>query len=421
MTVKIPQALSRFFTPLLQDGETPPEIFTALRGVDANRVKRMWKNANSTFHLVKELSSRGKAELVGKPSTVFIKVVKGTPYYMLRFPSVTVYVSLDDIDEETANMIQEEMLYITVVAKNNKYIATDVTPLVAKSKVERGEELYEVATQSGIPLDEIPAMAYGYATPSMGVRDDKVNRLSLLMLYRFFTVTRVLTPLHAFELTTVNTGKTSFAVRNRFVFNWEYIDEPPSYARLIMDARNNALGVVYRSNGVFIDEIEKYASDMKDILPALLSGMSHGVWTRAKGDTSAPNVVRWVAMYLAGNKTNATVTKVSPRQYVYDILTSMKLGDSLVTALLDRIGIVITNDAPINASDYVSGSVILDSYLRGYAEYISVLAKQKLKDLGIGEGRRRQQINTVYALCVVATQFNNCEKLAEEVEQGFLV
>ncbi len=64
--------------------------------------------------------------------------------------------------------------------------------------------------------------------------------------------------IHAFELSLPNTGKTTFGIRNQFAFNWAYVDEVPSYARLIMDARNGALGLVFRSNGVFIDEIDKY-------------------------------------------------------------------------------------------------------------------------------------------------------------------
>ncbi len=121
-------------------------------------------------------------------------------------------------------------------------------------------------------------------------------------------------------------------------------DEAPSYAKLIMDAHNGALGVVFRSNGIFIDEIDKYDKELKDVIHVMLTGMSHGLWVRGKGDKDAPTIRRIIPVYIAGNRTNKAIASASPRSYVYDVL-SMSLSSSMVDALLDRVCIVITNNA----------------------------------------------------------------------------
>ncbi|CAH69402.1 hypothetical protein [Deltalipothrixvirus pozzuoliense] len=423
-------SLQEYMVPIVVDGEVPPEIYVALRGTDKDKVKRMWTNANNPFALAKACS-RGSAEIVGKPSSVYLKQYRSATYYVLQYPSGKLLLPVDEVDESVVDDIQNELLYVSVVRKNNLYFVTDIEPLVTKSKVERGEELREVADANGVSPDDLPALGYGYVTTSSSkiftgtdkmIRNDAVNRLSLLMLLRFFTTAKVGgMPVHAFELTTPNTGKTTFAVRNIYLVNWGYIDEAPSFARLVMDAKTSALGLVFRNDGVFIDEIDKYGSNMRDVIHIMLTGMSHGVWKRAKGDTDAPSIVRRIPVYFAGNKDSSTLGTMSTRNYIKNVLVSMKLYQSLVDALLDRIAITIANEAEINASDYVSGYVIADTYLRGYISYVSSQATKMYKDLGIGNGRERQNINAINALCVATTNFDHCDEFAKSVSSGFLV
>ena len=238
-------SLKDYMVKVVNDGEVPPEIYVALRGTDTNRVRRMWVNANNPFALAKS-ASKGSAELVGKPSSVYIKQYRNATYYVLRYPSASILLPVDIVDESYVDDLQNELLHVVVVRKGNVYFATDVEPLVTKPKVERGKELKEVAEAEGVDIGDIPALGYGYVTPYFdNVKyNDNIGRLSLLTLIRFFTTVKVQgTPLHAFELTTPNTGKTTFAVRNIYLVNWGYIDEPPSFARLIMDAKTGALGL----------------------------------------------------------------------------------------------------------------------------------------------------------------------------------
>lgn len=418
--------ITEYMVPVLYDGEVPPEILIAVKTSDIDKVKKAWKNANNPFALARN-TIRGEADIVGKPSTVYITQRSGTTYYVLRYPAGNVYVQADKVSEELNDVIQSELLYITVTRRGNAYIATEVQPLISVTKEERGKELVEVAESDGINIWEMPLLGYGYVTMSTkslfnsNAPNENLARIALLINLRFMSTVKVNGQvLHTIELTSPNTGKTTFAVRNVYLLNWSYIDEAPSYAKLIMDARNGALGVVFRSNGVFIDEIDKYDKDLKDVIHVMLTGMSHGLWTRGKGDKDAPNIKRMIPIYLAGNKLNRQLVSMSPRSYIYDVL-STNLSTSMLDPLLDRIAIVITNNELINASDYVSRYVISDSYLRGFIAYINKLVSQKYKDIAVFTGRRREQANIVYAICEALYLERECVEFAKRIEQGFEV
>ena len=413
-----------YMVPVYNDGEIPPEILIAVKTSDIDKVKNAWKNANNPFALARA-TMKGEAQIIGKPSSVYITQRRETTYYVLKYTSGNIYVPADKVSDELSDVIQSELLLVSVIRRNNMYIATDVQPLIATTKEERGKELLEVAQSDGLNAWEIPVLGYGYVTINTkslfnsNASDETLMRIAQLMTLRFMTTLKVNGQvLHAVELTSVNTGKTTFAVRNVYLLNWAYIDEAPSYARLIMDARNGALGVVFRSNGIFIDEIDKYDKELKDVIHVMLTGMSHGLWVRGKGDKDAPTIRRIIPVYIAGNRTNKALTSSSPRSYVYDVL-SMSLSSSMVDALLDRTAIVITNNEPINASDHTSKFVISDSYLRGFITYVSKLASQKYKDLALFTGRRREQANIVYAICEVLALKNDCTEFASNVERGW--
>lgn len=418
--------IKEYLVPVLHDNEVPPEIMIAVRTSNIDKVKKAWKNANNPFSLARSTMNGMTAEVIGKPSSVFITSNRNGTFYVLKYPSGNVYVPADLVSDELAEVIQSELLLVTVARRGNTYVATDIQPLISTTKEERGKELVDIAEDDDIPLWEIPVIGYGYVTPSTkalfnrkSVDDNALYRIAKLVTLRFMTTLKVKSQvLHAVELTTPNTGKTTFAVRNVFLLNWSYIDEPPSYAKLIMDARNGALGVVYRSNGVFIDEIDKYDKDIKDVIHVMLTGMSHGLWTRGKGDRDAPNVRRIIPIFMAGNRTNSALIRTTPRDYVHSTL-STSLPTSMVDPLLDRVGVVITNNEPINASDYISGYVISDSYLRGFVAYISKVASEKYKDTALFSGRRREQANIVYAICEALNLKNDCTEFAKETESGW--
>jgi hypothetical protein len=418
--------ITDYMVPYVHQDDIPPEILIAVKTDNIDRVKKAWRHANNPYALARA-TMYGEAEVIGKPSSVFITTRRGATFYVLKYPSGVIFVDASMVDDDLAEVIQTELLHVTVRRQGNAYVATSIEPLIATPKEERGKELIEVAESDDIANWEIPVLGYGYVTPSTkklfnnNASDENLFRIAKLINLRFMTTLKVKGQvLHAIELSTPNTGKTTFAVRNSYLLNWSYIDEAPSYAKLIMDARNGALGLVFRSDGIFIDETDKYGKDLRDVVHIMLTGMSHGKWVRGKGDKDAPDIKRIIPVYFAGNKYNKSLIQQNPRSYMFDIISKM-LGESTADALLDRIGIVITNDDPINISDYRSNYVIADSYLRGFVAYVSKLASQNYKDLALFSGRRRDQANIVNAICVTLNLKNNCEEMGKEVETGWSI
>jgi len=418
--------IKQYLIPVFSDDELPPELAIAVRMDNIERLKKAWKNANNPHFLFRS-TMNGDAELIGIPSSVSHVNKYGNMYYVLKFPSTNIYVDARMVTDELAEQIQSELLRVVVRRQGKIYVAVSVEPLIATPKEERGKELVEVAEADGIPIWEIPVIGYGYISKSTktlfnsNAPDEAFDRLAKLINLRFITTLKVLGhAIHGIELTTPNTGKTSFAVRNVYLFKWYYINEPPSFARIIMDARTSSLGAVFRSEGLFIDEVDKYAKELKEIISALLSGMSHGIWKRAKGDRDTPNIKRIIPVYLAGNRTNKSLSKLTSRQFIRNVLSAL-LPPSEVEALMDRIAIVITNENPVNASDYVSKFVIPDSYLRGFNVYISKKASKSYKDLGLFSGRMKEQANLLNAVCEALNLSDTCDEFAKGVETGWVV
>ncbi len=191
---------------------------------------------------------------VCKPNQIYVKSSRSSTYFVFELNSGKVYAPVDMFNDDMFEALHEEMLYFVVQRRGNVYYATEVKPLITNEKKELGKEFYEYLSVNGIPFTSAIAVAYGYAP---------LYPIDFLTFVRSLTLYKVAgNAIHAFELSLPNTGKTTFGIRNQFAFNWAYVDEVPSYARLIMDARNGAIGLVFRSNGIFIDEIDKYNMNM---------------------------------------------------------------------------------------------------------------------------------------------------------------
>jgi len=378
--------IARFLVPARRDGDVPAEIFIHFQGSDVEKVKKAYLNGVSRFHLERDMLS-GEAELIGKPSSVFID--RG--YLHLRFPSADVTIPLGDVSEELYDAINYSWLYIRV-HRSGKYVnAREIRPLILRKKTEYGKELWEYCVQNDVGFSEIITIAYGYHPKDLD--------FNFLMMLRFLAAVKVAgVPFHYLELSPPNTGKTTFAVRNTFAFNWYYIDEAPSYANLIMNAKTNALGAVYRSDGIVIDEIDKYGNELQDAIQIMLTGMSHGLWTRAKGDRPPPKVVRWIPIVLFGNTSSQRFID-DIRNTMADILIANKMKESVVTPLLDRISLIVLVNKQLNASDLVSGYVIPDTILKSFADYISEnTVLKEHEQCAEFQGRRKDQCNRLFSV-----------------------
>jgi hypothetical protein len=406
-------AMQKFMYTVKYDEEIPPEVFIAFPNEEKDKLKKMWRASNDMQYAISVLTKEKELSMIGKPSKVSVSVTRNGIVYILHFNSIKVYATpnMFPIDDEKYN---NEIIYVKCELSNGKIIASDIIPLIGTQREEMAKEILEHATKNDIDFEELIAIAYGYYP---------IYPITTLMMRRWLSTVRTpISALHQFELSPVNSGKTTFAVRNMFTYNWAYIDEVPSIPYLIMDAKDNSLGVVYRYDGVIIDEVDKYAGNLRQIVQPMLSGMSHGIWTRGKGSGNTPNIVRKIPVVMMGNITNAQANGVidkNAKSIFARLLFNARLNESMVNALLDRIAIntvVITN---VNSSDLITMKVIPDSIMRGIQKVVSDYVTNKYKDYNEYEGRKRIYYNIIKTFADNFTNYK--DDIAKNIVEGVLI
>ena len=149
--------ITDYMVPYTHSDDVPPEILIAVRSSEIDRVKKAWKYSQNPYALARA-TMYGEAEVIGKPSSVFITTRRGSTFYVLKYPSGNIFVDASMVDDDLAEVIQTELLHITVRRQGNAYVATSIEPLIATPKEERGKELIEVAESDDIANWEIPVL-----------------------------------------------------------------------------------------------------------------------------------------------------------------------------------------------------------------------------------------------------------------------
>ena len=387
--------LGKYFYKFEYDTDVPPEVYIAFRNLDKEKVKKMWTHGTNSLKLQYTLTKYNIAEIVGKPRQIFFKSTRNEDVYVLRFASGDVYVPVYLIkDEETLTEITEEILYVKVSKKGTHIYAHEIKPLAGNSKIEIGKELYEYTQKRGILPLHILILAYGYIPH---------KNINLYLLHRVLPLFKVAgRPIHIMHFTPPATGKTSVAIRNIYTFNWSYLNEIPSAPMLVMDAKTGSLGLVYRSNGITIDEFDKYGHEIRNIIDIVLTGMSHGKWGRAKGSKSTPDIVRFIPFCFMGNQIGIPLSPQYTRNHVQQYLVHyLKFRNQEAEAFVDRVASILLSTKHININEYLTNQVLPDSYFRGFVYVLNQEINKIYKEYNMYEGRKRLYYNQLYAILTV--------------------
>lgn len=177
----------------------------------------------------------------------------------------------------------------------------------------------------------------------------------------------LLTGVHTLEMTQAGTGKTTFYVTLSRALNVAYLNELPSYAYLIADARDGSLGVVAIADILVIDEIDKLKVAGEWAYSSLLSGMEQGVWQRAKGKAVA--IENPLSVVLQGNcgvlaSCGARYTR-GQWELVLTKLLKVNAGP-----LVDRIALVV-NSAPRIGPTHISEEVLRPAATRALVKMLN--------------------------------------------------
>lgn len=385
-----------------RDASVPMEIFIAFPKalVDEEakkRIKQWWMYGNDKQIVNMDLMFANELTCIYRPSGLKIDwvnllVTTLTPSGLqIIIPNVQLQKLGDTTAERVSNL--NDYMFVKFNKQKRSLVASEVVPLRGVANVELAKEIMENSKYS--PL-ELLIMGLGYRPE---------NEIKRLYIPRFLTWFKGYDgkPMHICQFTLPESGKTTFGLRNETLFNWRYIPEPPTLARLILDARSGTLGEVFLRNGIVFDEFDKWTIDQhttRATFDAILTGMEQGKWERgvSAGGVRVPDVPRLIPLTFFGNLGDFEklygATTYNTRAF-FNVIYTARLGHD-VRALCDRLSVVDACYKQIRIMDYLTFRVLPDAIIRGIVKYL----QNSIKPCNISHlsGRLKRHSNSVYGI-----------------------
>ena len=296
-----------------------------------------------------------------------------------------------DNPEDFYNLITSYM-FVKIEKGIEGWYISDIYSIEPPNNYEIAKELFELAN-SEYSTYALLLQSFGYDPTKMDVND---IFLFLPRLFPLFKSPITKRQINYIEISNRGTGKTTTFMILQEVFNFRYYTEPPTYANLVYDARNNMYGAVFLSNGLIFDEIQNWkdgfsTKELNTINSTLSTGIENCIWTRGAGtESKSATIQKCIPIIYAGNPYSYTINKlVNPD--IEDYLQNYEIFSS---AILDRIHIIQiaikkTYDKIINAR------VLYPSILKALIELI----QQKINSINNYvncnnlESRRQEQVS----------------------------
>jgi hypothetical protein len=385
-----------------RDAYIPLEVYIAFPATltDANireKVKTQWLNGNDKQYAAMQLLLHREISIIFRPTGVQIDW-KNVSISVFTPSGLSVNISPQqlralgvDIQQQLNNL--NDYLYCTVNQAENTLIATELTPLRGTIETGVAKEIMETTEMTWIDL---LVTGLGYNPKS------EIKRLFLPRLMTWFKGFDG-KPMHMAQFTLPETAKTHWAIRNETLFNWRYIPEPPTLARLILDARMGILGELFISNGIIFDEFDKWNlenADRRYTFDAILTGMEQGKWTRGVSalGVRAPDVVRLIPLVFFGNLGDFAklygIMTYCTRAWFTEIYTKRLTHD--VSALADRIAWIDVCFTRIPVMDSLNHKILPDSIVRGIVANIQ--SNVKPTNGSCLKGRLKRHSDNLFAI-----------------------
>ncbi|QJF12324.1 ATPase domain-containing protein [Acidianus rod-shaped virus 3] len=298
---------------------------------------KAWKlgNDNQYFEMYKAFSNEIK--FISKIVKFKEKDGEILAYFQNGFVSRFDPKMLADNPDDAYNLLQSYLL-IKIKKSTDSWEICDIMPVEPAKNVDIAKQLLQFAEAEHTTYSVL-LYAFGYDVEKMNADD------ILVTVPRFFPL--FVSPYskrryNVIEISNPGTGKTSIFTILQEVFNFRYYTEPPTYANLVYDARNNIYGAVYLSKGLIFDEIQTWKNstnqkNMEAVNSTLSTGMENCIWTRGAGTESKSAVLHsCLPIVYAGNPYTAVLDKYSAMN-VEDYLQQYEI---FTPAILDRIHLI---------------------------------------------------------------------------------
>ena len=324
-----------------------------------------------------------KVEFIAKPTTVTFS----SNGIVLTFPNgikaTLGYGHVKHSAEEFYRLVRTNLKWVVVLAKKPTVIDYDeVMP----------EPAYDVADnilQHSVPAEALIA-GLGYVIKP---------EVMWLMIPRLLPLVKTPRPIHVWQFTKYNTGKTEVGLMFMKLFNFFYSTSVPTEAGLTYDARTGTYGMALVSEGVVFDEVDKWSTtkimqeNLMSFLPTL---MEQGAVIRPTTRRTFIGLIerRIPFMFMGNIQSSIKDRSVTDRERLKVFLESW--GD-LVGAVADRIAVTDFVDEEIYISDYVSGKVLPESVMMALVDLVNKdVRKLSIPEPSALRGRLKRHAEMLY-------------------------
>ncbi|RLG72879.1 MAG: hypothetical protein DRO23_09800 [Thermoprotei archaeon] len=403
-----------------RDGNIPLEVYIAFPKSltdkeERERIRKEWIYGNDKQVVAMDLMFKDEMSAIFRPTGILIdwRGMTISVYTPSQLQIIIPNQQLEALGNSTEERVQNlnDYLYVKFRKRERALVADLVIPL--RGKVEEGIAK-EILNNTNYTTLEVILMGLGYK-PHPAVK--RLFTPRIISWFKGFDGK----PLHVAQFTLPETAKTSFGLRCETLFNWKYIPEPPTLARLILDARQGILGEVFLRNGIVFDEFDKWdlgSPDRRYTFDSILTGMEQGKWERGVSalGVRVPDVPRLIPLVFFGNLGDFAkvygVTKYCVRAWFTQIFTARFQHD--VSALADRIAVIDACFKRIPIMDYLTYKVLPDSVIRGIVKVL----QEDVKPCNVSnlKGRLKRHADNLYA--VMSTFTKVTPELVDSIVSG---
>lgn len=353
--------------------------------------------------LAKYILYMGKTvEFISKPISATLMSDK----MLLTFPNgikaILPYVIIKHKPEEFYNLLR---LYV------KWYVVMRNEPMVIRYEELSFEPAYDIADKllAHVNPVDIFVRGLGYKLHTDTYR---------LLIPRLLPLIKTPHPIHVWQFTKYNSGKTHYGVMLMKIFRFFYSTAVPSQAGLLYDARTGTYGWALLSDGVVFDEVDKWNIQNLinyDILSYLPTLMEQGIVIRPTTRHTFMGIIeRRIPFVFMGNVPPLLMGneswRVSDRSKLNEYLLSW--GDH-VGAISDRLAVIdIDYDTPL-ISDYVEDKVLPESVLVAVRELIN----SRISEIGLPRSSLSGRMKRHSEMLYVALNLLGAETTVDETDQ----
>lgn len=343
-----------------------------------------------------------EVEFISKPISVTLMPEKMVLTFPNGIKATLHYALIKHKPEEFYNLLRIYVKWRVVMRYE---------PIVVKYEELSFEPAYDVADKLLAHINPIDIFVRGLGY--------KIHHNTYrLLIPRLLPLIKTPYPIHVWQFTRYNSGKTHYGVMLMKVFRFFYSTSVPTQAGLLYDARTGTYGWALLSDGVVFDEIDKWNIQNLinyDILSYLPTLMEQGIVVRPTTRHTFMGIIeRRIPFLFMGNVppliAGGESWKIVDRSRLSEYLLSW--GDH-TGAISDRIAIVDIDDETPLISDYVEDTVLPESILIAVRDLINSRVNEVSSPQSALSGRMKRHSEMLY----IALNVLGAEASIEETDQ----